>query len=150
MVQHLLFSITDHDRVDLIFLGDLAYCFNTLDYLKGNPGFELRRVLPSLLLHNYSSMIERNYEHNAITYTLVLMRGTTSDRYGRYVAVLFSQGVNVNEEMIASGNSWVHIYYCWEPICEKWRELEKQARKDKRSIWKEENPIPPWQWKAKR
>ncbi len=73
-----------------------------------------------------------------------------TDKYGRQVALLTSSGVNVNEEMIVTGNSWVHDYFCRETICRKWKVLEERARNEKRGLWQEDDPIPPWQWKRKR
>ena len=73
-----------------------------------------------------------------------------ADKYGRYVALLTSSGVSVNEEMVATGNSWVHDYFCRETICRKWSLLEERARTERRGLWQGDNPIPPWQWKRKR
>lgn len=72
------------------------------------------------------------------------------DRYERHVAVLFCNGLNVNEEMVSTGNSWVYNYYCRERVCQRWATLQDQARISKQGLWKRDNPIPPWQWKANR
>lgn len=72
------------------------------------------------------------------------------DRYGRYVALLYIDGLNINETMIRSGHSWVYERYCDEPLCESWKRLEDEARKDKRGLWAGSNPVAPWRWKARR
>lgn len=69
------------------------------------------------------------------------------DKYGRLVAIVRVNGDSLNEELVREGLAWVHIYYCKEPICREWRQLEKKARKDGRGLWEEENPVPPWKWK---
>ena len=72
------------------------------------------------------------------------------DRYGRTVAVLNCNGINVNEAMVASGNAWVHVYYCKESICSVWKKLESDARKNHLGMWQLENPVEPWKWKSRR
>ena len=78
MAQYLFLPATDHDRMNFVFLGNLAYRFDSFDCLKGNRSFELEGMLPSLFLHNSSWMFARNYEHHIITYPLVLLQGNTS------------------------------------------------------------------------
>lgn len=72
------------------------------------------------------------------------------DRYGRTVAIVNCNAINVNEAMVASGNAWVHIYYCKESVCQKWKKLESSARKNNLGLWKWENAIEPWKWKSMR
>lgn len=69
------------------------------------------------------------------------------DKYGRLVAMVHVGGDSLNEELLREGLAWVHIYYCKEPICRKWRQLEKEARMARRGLWKNDNPVPPWKWK---
>ncbi len=69
------------------------------------------------------------------------------DIYGRLVAIVRVDGESLNEELLREGLAWVHIYYCKEPICREWRQLEKNARKGGRGLWQDEHPVPPWSWK---
>lgn len=69
------------------------------------------------------------------------------DKYGRLVAMVKVEGSSLNEELLREGWAWVHIYYCREPICRGWRELEQEARMAGRGLWQQENPVPPWKWK---
>ena len=72
------------------------------------------------------------------------------DRYGRTVVLLECNGINVNEEMVASGHAWVHAYYCKESICKKWTILERGARNKHLGLWQWENPIETRRWKSNR
>ena len=72
------------------------------------------------------------------------------DRYGRYVALLEIEGLNVNEAMVAAGHSWVYDRYCREPVCRRWKDLQAQAKEQRRGLWSGNDPVPPWQWKASR
>ncbi len=71
------------------------------------------------------------------------------DRYGREVAELYQAGTNINEKLVSGGYSWVHPYYCREPVCRSWNELEAEARRKRIGIWGSDNPIPPWRWKKR-
>ena len=72
------------------------------------------------------------------------------DRYGRYVAVLLIDDLNVNQELVQGGHSWVYDRYCNEKICDRWRLLQEEARRKHYGLWGEKDPEPPWQWKARR
>jgi endonuclease YncB( thermonuclease family) len=72
------------------------------------------------------------------------------DRYGRIVAVVNIGNITVNSALVESGSAWVHQYYCKEPVCEYWYELEEKARNDKSGLWRGKNVIEPWVWKMKK
>ncbi len=72
------------------------------------------------------------------------------DKYGRIVAVVNIGNLSVNSALVASGSAWVHAYYCKEPICAYWYELEEKARNDKSGLWRGDNVIEPWVWKMKK
>lgn len=72
------------------------------------------------------------------------------DKYGRMVALVKMQnGRYANEELVKAGYAWVHIYYCKEPVCEVWKDYEKNAREQRLGLWQEKNPVAPWIWKRK-
>lgn len=80
----------------------------------------------------------------------VELQPKTRDKYGRLVAVVKVEGSTLNEELLKAGLAWVHIYYCKEPICQGWRQLEKEAKRARRGLWQRDNPVPPWKWKQGR
>jgi len=69
------------------------------------------------------------------------------DDYGRLVARIIVGRTDTSQELVRSGLAWVHIYYCRKKICNSWKVLEKKARRDKRGLWREKQPIAPWEWK---
>lgn len=74
-----------------------------------------------------------------------------TDRYGRSVAlVTFEDGRILNQELVANGHAWVYRQYCKKIICASWMRLEADARKQKRGLWRQNNPLPPWKWRAAR
>ena len=59
-----------------------------------------------------------------------------------------SDGLRLNEEMIKKGYAWVYDKSCNEPICNKWKKLQAEAKKNKKGLWGQLNPIPPWKWSS--
>lgn len=67
------------------------------------------------------------------------------DRNGRYICVIYnSQGINLNKEMIRLGMAWHFKKYSKD---NSYADLENEARKNKVGLWKDANPIAPWDWR---
>lgn len=70
------------------------------------------------------------------------------DRYGRTVALVRVRGQLVNRALIRDGLAWVYPGYCREqPLCSDMKVDEERAKKQARGLWKEKNPLSPWEWK---
>lgn len=69
------------------------------------------------------------------------------DQYGREVCLAYREGKCVNEELVKSGFAWVYQAYCKESCCSKWIILEKLARGERKGLWKQPNPTPPWEYR---
>ncbi len=72
------------------------------------------------------------------------------DRYDRYVAVLVIEDLNINQELVKGGHSWLYGRYCSEPICALWELMQEEAKANHQGLWGGGDPVPPWQWKARR
>lgn len=97
---------------------------------------------------------QQPFSHNAREFTRHHIQGRQVelqpkawDKYGRLVAMVAVGGRSLNEDLLLEGMAWVHIYYCKEPICREWRQVEKEARSARRGLWQDNNPVPPWKWK---
>ena len=73
----------------------------------------------------------------------------TLDRYGRTVGVVRIGSACLNEELIKAGFAWVYTRYCDMPMCDRWKQLEQAARLDRKGLWHDKNPVPPWEWRRK-
>ena len=72
------------------------------------------------------------------------------DRFGRTVAVVGIGGETLQEILVRDGMAWVYPKYCTqEEICNPLRNLEKTARVEKRGLWADKNPVPPWVLRSK-
>lgn len=70
------------------------------------------------------------------------------DRYGRIVALVVRRDKLVNRELVREGLAWYYPKYCRDqPLCGELQQLERKARKERRGIWRDENPVSPWDWK---
>lgn len=80
----------------------------------------------------------------------VEVEAVDQDRYGRTVAMITADGqTSVNEEMVRIGMAWVYPRYCRRPECDRWADLESQARSDGVGLWADPAPLAPWSWRRK-
>jgi len=89
------------------------------------------------------------YLASLIAGAMVEIEPVTKDRYGRTVAIVMDDELNVNQEMVRSGYAWVYRKYCDKEFCDYWLALENDARAGKLGLWREPDPIPPWEWRKK-
>jgi len=68
------------------------------------------------------------------------------DRYGRVIGDIYLDEVNINEEMVKSGLAWHYKKYSKSDIL---AEYEDEARNNRRGLWADKNPIPPWDFRKK-
>jgi endonuclease YncB( thermonuclease family) len=91
---------------------------------------------------------------------VVEVKAMDTDRYGRTVAMVYVElnacpltGVSIktllNEELVKAGLAWVYYQYCHELICHAWTDYQFAAKLDKRGLWRDSDPIPPWEFRRK-
>ena len=73
-----------------------------------------------------------------------------TDRYGRTVAFVVVDDHLLNEELVMAGLAWVYDRYCYESICDNWKNFQLRARLDKRGLWGDAGEIPPWEFRRQR
>jgi endonuclease YncB( thermonuclease family) len=70
------------------------------------------------------------------------------DRYSRTLGRVYCAGVDANAEQVRRGMAWVYVRYA--PKDSSLYELERAARIDLRGLWRDDSPIPPWEWRARK
>ena len=70
-----------------------------------------------------------------------------TDRYGRTLGRIYQSGLDVNAEMVRRGMAWVYVKYVKD---KRLNQLEAEARKQRRGLWADEDPVPPWEWRRAR
>jgi len=68
----------------------------------------------------------------------------TVDQYGRLVAFLDIDGLEVNAEQIRRGLAWEYSNYHSNKVL---IDLQEEAKKESRGMWAQDKPIPPWKWR---
>lgn len=66
------------------------------------------------------------------------------DRYGRTLGIVIVNNDTLNHELIRAGYAWHYKQFNKEA---RLSEMENIARKNKIGLWKDESPIPPWEWR---
>lgn len=78
----------------------------------------------------------------------VKIRITDEDRYGRAVGTLeLPDGKELNQELLRAGLAW--WYRSFAPDNITYRRLEEEAREAGRGLWRDPDPIPPWEWRRR-
>lgn len=71
------------------------------------------------------------------------------DKYKRSLGavVKLDSGMSLQELLLKAGMAWVYTRYCAD--CRQWRALEDEARKTRRGLWRDDHPLPPWEWRKR-
>lgn len=70
----------------------------------------------------------------------------SKDRYGRVLGHVFANGNDINRAMVRAGAAWVYEYYNTDKDLPG---IQEQARKERRGLWGDSNPIAPWVWRQR-
>lgn len=73
-----------------------------------------------------------------------------TDRYGRTVAFVVVGNRLLNEELVMAGLAWVYDRYCYESICDSWKNFQLRAKLDKQGLWGESDEVPPWEYRRQK
>ncbi|AQW15140.1 thermonuclease family protein [Escherichia coli] len=72
---------------------------------------------------------------------------TQTDRYGRIIGRVFTtNGTDASRFMVQSGAAWVYERYNAD---ESLPALQWEAQEQKRGLWADTNPVPPWEWRIR-
>jgi len=66
---------------------------------------------------------------------------------GRVVGRVYAEGLDVNAEQLRRGMAWVYRQYNKDKSL---LAIEGDARRDRRGLWADVRPVPPWKFRAVR
>lgn len=70
---------------------------------------------------------------------------TQTDRYGRIIGHVFTtNGTEASRFMVQSGAAWVYERYSTDKALPA---LQREAQTQKRGLWADSQPVPPWEWR---
>ena len=70
------------------------------------------------------------------------------DQYGRILGTIFYENENINLKMVKAGLAWHYVYFAKDN--KELAEAEAAARKEKLGLWKDPNPMPPWDFRRQK
>lgn len=77
----------------------------------------------------------------------ITVTGTRFDRNKRLIGVVTTAaGTNINKALIEAGLAWHYRQYSSDS---SYSLLEKQARLQRKGLWAESKPTPPWNWRKR-
>lgn len=72
---------------------------------------------------------------------------TQTDRYERIIGRVFTtNGTDASRFMVQSGAAWVYERYNTDKSLPA---LQREAQEQKRGLWADSNPVPPWKWRIR-
>lgn len=83
----------------------------------------------------------------------VIVETTKKDRYGRVVGKVLVNGRDINIDQIRRGMAWFYRHYEKEQsVSDRLRYdcAEMEAKDDRRGLWADKNPTPPWDFRQKK
>jgi len=96
----------------------------------------------------YSQVSRRNLEALCRRAKAIEITPVDTDRYGRKVARVHCDGVNVNWRQVEDGLAWCYTRYLKHPA--ECLPREKAAREERKGLWREPTPQAPWEFRAAR
>ena len=72
------------------------------------------------------------------------------DKYGRTIGKILVNGLDANLEQVKTGMAWHYKQYAKEQTASDraaYAEAETLARAEKRGLWVDSEPMPPWEWR---
>ena len=76
--------------------------------------------------------------------TVMVIGNGKKDRNGRLIGEIFYNNQNLGKELVRNGLAW-HFKKYSKSI--NYADLENAARQKQRGLWKEKNPVAPWDWR---
>lgn len=67
-----------------------------------------------------------------------------TDSRGRTIADLYTPALLVNQQMVKAGQAWWYRKYA--PSDQTLSTAELEARQQQRGLWREPDPVAPWDW----
>ena len=81
---------------------------------------------------------------NLIAGEVVEVEGNGEDRYKRTIGTIYLNGADINAQMVENGYAWAY-----RKFSKKYTLQESQAKKQRLGLWRDKEPIPPWEWRKR-
>ena len=66
------------------------------------------------------------------------------DRYKRTIGTIYFNDKDINAQMVENGYAWAY-----RKFSKKYAPQESKAKSQKLGLWRDKEPIPPWEWRKR-
>jgi micrococcal nuclease len=84
------------------------------------------------------------YVRSLVLHRWVFVESLYIGKYGRLIAHVYVDGVNLAELLLKNGHAWVYVRYVPPGIRYIWLEYQEKARIAKLGLWRYDNARAPW------
>ena len=81
---------------------------------------------------------------NLIAGEVVEVEENGKDRYKRTIGTIYLDGKDINAQMVENGYAWAY-----RKFSKKYAPQESRAKYQKLGLWRDEEPVPPWEWRKR-
>ena len=81
---------------------------------------------------------------NLVAGKYVTVQKHNVDRYGRVVGTIYLDNTDINLSQVKNGLAWVYDRYCNDRT---YYDAESRAREAKIGLWRQSNPVEPWNYR---
>lgn len=81
---------------------------------------------------------------NLIAGEVVEVEENGKDRYKRTIGTIYLNGADINAQMVENGYAWAY-----RKFSKKYTPQESKAKKQGLGLWRDKEPIPPWEWRKR-
>lgn len=81
---------------------------------------------------------------NLIAGEVVEVKENGKDRYKRTIGIVYLGNTDMNAQMVENGYAWVY-----RKFSKKYTPQESKAKKQGLGLWRDKEPIPPWEWRKR-
>jgi len=90
-------------------------------------------------------MKAKQFTSDAVYLKTIKFTVTSIDRYGRSIAMIYYENNKyLSAELIKAGLAWHYKRYS---TSKELANFEEEAKKSKKGLWSDNNPVAPWAWR---
>ncbi|WP_295147997.1 thermonuclease family protein [uncultured Campylobacter sp.] len=86
----------------------------------------------------------RQFLANLIAGKVVEVEEKGKDRYRRTIGTIYLNGKDINAQMVENGYAWAY-----RKFSKKYAPQESEAKYQKLGLWRDEEPVPPWEFRKR-
>ncbi len=91
----------------------------------------------------------KSYLEHLILNKSVRIETTGSKTYNREICRVYLNNTDINREMVKRGYAWAYREYLEGPYASEYINAENEAREKGLGLWKQRNPLPPWEFRRR-